>query len=188
MLPNPERKDAAERKVHWIIDNRMNQSTLFTDLNISGNFTCKGFKAPDGSITNAAIQTAAGIDPTKIASFQFPIRVSSPGTVVTKTEICHVANAAGVIVGIEVFIDTHPTSSDTIVLDCLKSASGGGAFASVLSSTVTLNSSTATRSVTSATVSSPSYSAGDTLEFSITATGSSGSGLCAVLFLRENPV
>jgi hypothetical protein len=163
-------------------------STLEGDTFVRGALSAKTLAIPPGTITDAAVSASAGIAATKVVH-QFPARVSqaSGSAVVTRTELVHVVRGAtGAVTGFEVACAVVPTSTDTVVVDLQKST-GGGAFASVLSSTITLNSASTVRTAYAATISAASLVDGDVLQVVVTATGASCQGLAAVATLRETP-
>jgi hypothetical protein len=165
----------------------MAQDIIGGDLHVRGTLSAASFTPPASCITNAAVQAAAGIAATKL-EHQFAVRYSTAAgsAVSTATVPVHIVKGAtGEIVGVEVTCTTAPTSSDTVVVD-LKKSTGGGAFATVLTGTVTLNSSSTARVVYAATISNANLVDGDILEVIATVTGTTCQGLCVVVTLRED--
>ena len=153
-----------------------------------------GVNMPTGQITNADIETGAGIEATKVVH-QFPLRHSQNdgSDVTTQTELIHVAYAAGTVVAVEAVCDQVPAAANTITIDLLKST-GGGAFATMLSAAIVLDSANTDRVAEAGTVSgSNTYVDGDILEITVVApddggsADSQGQGLCVTVWVREEP-
>lgn len=161
--------------------------TLNEDIFVNGNLSSSSFTPPSGSISNTAIAGNAQIDATKVVH-QFPLffSVKNGTAVTTTTELIHIARAAGTVVAIEVATPTPPTSSDTVVID-LEKGSAAGAFASILTSPHTLNSSSVAKTVYSPTVSSAAYVDNNLFQVKLTVSGSSCQGIIVTVWLRENP-
>jgi hypothetical protein len=166
----------------------LTQSVHQGDLYINGSLSSKTFTAPDASVTNAMIAASAGIAATKVVH-QIPVRYSSAvGSAATSaTQVIHIARTAGTINSIEVVAETAPTSTDTVTVD-LKAGNSSTAYASVLSSVVTLDNTTSDREVVAGTISTADYSDGDSLELVVTVTGSSCEGLCVLVNLFETAI
>ncbi len=115
-------------------------------------------------------------------------RQASGSDVASKTELVHVASYAGTINGFKVGISVAPTGGDKQYTVDLQKSTGGGAFASILSAVVTIDSGKSDRSVTAGTISSPTYAAGDIFQVVVTAsgtTGSQGQGVVCEAFFQE---
>lgn len=147
---------------------------------------------PDGTITADMVASAAGIEATKVVH-QFPLRHTQldGSDVATQTEIIHIAYAAGEVLALEAVCAQAPTSGQTITIDLLKST-GGAAFASMLQSSLVLDSGNTDRVPEAAVISaSNTYADGDVLEITVVdggaTTGDQGQGLCVTVWVRENP-
>lgn len=162
------------------------------DVQIQGDFSATTMSFPDASIDDDAVSSSAAIQATKLVH-QFPVRYSqASGTdVTTKTELVHrVYGATATLVAVKVIPDTAPTGGDKAFTVDVKKSTGAAAFATVLSSVVTVNNSSVNRTVQSATISSASAVAGDVYEVVITTSGSTGSqgqGVLVVLEFRQAP-
>lgn len=165
----------------------MAQTTLPTDLRVQGNISCTTFTPPAGSITNAAVVAGAGVEYTKLVHY-FPVRYqTATGTAVTAaTHPIHIARASGTIVAAKAYCTVAPTGGDSVTID-LQKGNQSTSFATILSSTIVLNSSDANRQVNDGTLSVTSYSADDEFQAVVTVSGTTGQGLCVVLYLAENP-
>ena len=145
---------------------------------------------PAGAIGNADIEAGAAIAATKL-QHQFPIHLSVPGTAAALTHIVHVARGAGTLVSMEAVAATVPTGTGVdfdVTVDVQKST-GGGAFATLLTTTAVIDDGETDRVPVAAVVSgSNTYADGDLLEFIITVSGSVGTqatGLCVTAFVYE---
>lgn len=167
----------------------MAQDVINNDLHVNGGLSSKTFNPPAGSITNAAILAAAGIDATKVVH-QFPLSHQQSGTVAAATEYIHIARAAGTLVAIEAMVATVATGADrTATIDLLKST-GGGAFASVLTATLVLDNTNVAMTLESGTINTTTYIDGDVFKLTVAVAGAAGdqaAGLLCVVTFRESP-
>lgn len=154
---------------------------------------------PNNSVGNAQIPAAAGIAASKVANFpvqkdysQSPGAAGSGTSIAADTKDIHVAGpnatgTAGVIDGVQFAITgALPVAPSSVTID-VKKSTGGGAFASILASTVTLDQ-TATLNVgVAGSLSATTYTAGDVFRVIVTLTGggTQGQGLLVGLRLRE---
>lgn len=158
----------------------------------SGEFSADSLVSGTASLTNAMFSSAAGarLNQDK-AIHQFPVHYAQAnGAAVTSATVhLHTARGAGNLVELHVVsTGVHPSSSDTVTVDIQRSTAGG-AFATILSSTIELNSGGTVRVVqsTSSFVSSGAYLADDILIAVVTVSGSTAQGLGVTLFLAEQP-
>lgn len=166
------------------------------DVDIRGNLTVGGtlvpklFKPPAGSITDAAVEAAAGIQATKLQhQHVFTHRQKTGADVATQTEDLFTVRAAGSVVGVDVVATTAPTGGNKqFTVDVQKGNQSTG-FATILTAVVTYDSTKANRQVVEASlIADPSYADGDTIRIVVTASGSTGSqgqGLAVTLHARE---
>jgi hypothetical protein len=166
-------------------------ATIQGDLNVSGRVVCQSLQAPANSIGNAAIESNAAIDATKLVhQWTIPYR-QVPGTpVAADTFDIHIAKFSGTIVAIEAVITgAIATGGDrTITIDLLKST-GAAAFATVMSGALVLDNTNVLRTVESGSISDTAFIADDLLRVTIAVAGAAGAqanGLLIVLTLREN--
>jgi hypothetical protein len=108
------------------------------------------------------------------------------GTVATGEARIFSALASGLLHQVNISLDTVNTSSDTVVIDLQKST-GGGAYATVLSSTYTMNSSKTARTVYNPSISTTSFSANDIFKVVWTVTGTSAAGLLVTVHGDASP-
>ncbi len=169
-----------------------NLTTMNADLHINGALSSKTFNAPDVSIANAAISATAAIAATKVeSSFGVTAELAESSTnVAAVTKLVHIVRGVtGEIVGFEVAIMAAMTTDRTLTVDLQKSTAGG-AFATVLSSAISLTDATVVRTATAGTINSADLVDGDILEMIVALGGSSGTfaqGLVGTVILREDP-
>ena len=160
------------------------------DVQFAGNVAfLKSVSLPSGSVNNADIVAGANIADTKINHRRQYDLAQDLGTVSTTQAKAFPIYNTQTILGVLVQIAVVPTGDHTVVVD-VKKSTGGGAFASILSSAYTINStSTALTVYYPALSGSPSLAAGDILELSITAAGSTstqGQGATLSVVVAEN--
>lgn len=168
-------------------------STFQTDIAVLGNLSVNSISLPANSVNNAAVQTPSpasqGIAATKVLHLVVKEVTQVPTTaVVAATNLCHVViGSSCTIQGVQVMTTTPPTSSDTVTVDVRK-ASAGLAFATILSSTIGLSSTTAARTVVNGTLSTTTANPGDVFETVVTVSGTSCQGLIISLVLYESAI
>lgn len=166
-------------------------SRLDSNFHVAGNLSAETMNIPSGTIVNSDVSATAAIGAEKLVH-RFPIRYSQNESAVVADAIegIHIAAAAGTIASIEaVCTSSAPVGAATVDID-LEKSTGGGAFASVLSAAITLDSGNTVRVLEAGTVSSPSYADGDVLRINVDATAGGGTlptGLVVVVTLQENP-
>lgn len=164
----------------------LENTTLRGTTNIVGTLN-----VPAGSITNAGILSGTNVDASKLVHrhainyFQ-----ASGSSVASATVPIFIARGTTVTLqAIEAAILVAAAGAATVTIDLQKST-GAGAFATVLSSVITLNSSTVVRTATAGTINTASGTDGDIWQLVITATAGGGTlpqGLIVTLNLDETP-
>ena len=144
-----------------------------------------------GSLTDAALHANAGIQASKvIARRSLDIELAGPTTnIAAITKLLHIARTTSTLQQVEVIITGAATGDRGATVDLQKST-GGGAFATILSGTITINSSTVIRTPVAGSISSTGLVDGDILQAVVALTGSSGTqpqGLLLTLTFDENP-
>lgn len=166
-------------------------TTMDSNVHIKGNLSAETMDIPAGTIVSADVSASAAIAAAKLVH-RFPVRHSqNEGAVVADETVgIHIAAAAGVVASIEVVCtSTAPVGNSTVTVDLQKSTAGG-AFATMLSSVVTIDSANTVRVAEAGTLSGTAYVDGDILELIIDATVGSGTlptGMAIVVTLQENP-
>lgn len=151
------------------------------------------FYPPSGSIGNShfSSESTERLSADKAVHEHKFHYAQAPGVnIAAATQLAAILRAAGTIEAIEVAITGAASGDRTATVDLQKST-GGGAFATVLSSVVTINSSTVVRTPAAGVVSSNTLADGDILELIVATGGSSGTqpqGLIVTVTWRENPV
>lgn len=169
----------------------MSQSTLYSDLLVVGQITCKTFSPPAACINDTAI-SAPSSPPNAIAASKLRHRHAAHyaqpnATATTETKAVHVVRGTNATIN-EVVAGSIVAciGAATITLDVKKNG------VSVLTGVLTLNSSNTARVVVAASLSGGSVScvAGDWIEFVVTATaggGTLGTGFFAQAIIDEDP-
>ena len=168
-------------------------SRIEGDLYINGNLSSKTQSYPAGSVTNASIVASAGIAASKVIhQFQVGGELVAAGTVVDDmTKLLHaVYGATGTIVRAEAFITTVASSSGSTIAVDLHKSTGGGAFATILSSPLTITSTATVRVPQALTISNSALVDGDLLQAVVTTPNSSAAlpqGLFLSVMVYEDP-
>lgn len=163
-----------------------------SNVYVNGSLSAASVNLPAASVRNVNIEGNAGIDASKVVH-QFPAtyRQDEGADVASKTAPVHIAAAAATVLGVKVLCVTAPTGGDKQFTVDVKKGNQSGAYATILTGVVTINSTKANREVTSGVLSgTPTLAAGDSLQVVVTASGSTGSqgqGLLVEVILRENP-
>ena len=167
-------------------------SVLEGNVHVAGTLSATAVSIPAGTVTNSAIQAAAGIEATKVVH-QVPIVYTQPdGTaVVAETRGLRIARAPGTTVAVEAVITgAIATGADrTVTIDVRKGAAGV-AYASILTATMSFNNADVLRTVKSATISTAAYSDNDSFIVVVTVAGAAGAqaqGLLVTITQREDP-
>lgn len=164
----------------------MSQTTLPTDLYVSGNVACKSFTPPAGCIADAAVQAAANIQATKL-QHQHQRIFAQDSTVNASTErkTIHVTyGATATVIAFEAGAIAPATGNDTVTVDLWQNGS------SILNSVITLSSAQSARQLVTGSLKSTASVANDVFEIVITYTHNSGTapqGVFANFVIDELP-
>lgn len=150
---------------------------------------------PSGGVTNANFSPSSAnrLDASKaIHRVDLNYSQANGSDVADATVVLRVCKGAGTFKGVTVRPYTAPTGGDkAFTVDVKKASDGGNTFASILSSVVTVNSSSTSGTLQTATLSgTPTTAAGDAIQIVVDATGSTGSqgqGLCVSIYYEESP-
>lgn len=163
------------------VDRVMSGSWTFT-----GSVTLPANTIDEGDVKTTALFAADNL----VARFAKSADQKTGTAVTSETRYIHVAKYAGLVTSVEAAIDAAISGDNTLVID-VKKSTGGAAFATILSSTLTINSSTAAKTATAATIDATKddYVAGDIFEVIVTAagTGTQAQGLNVTVFFEEEP-
>ncbi len=165
------------------------------DSDILFRGTCtflRGIAQAAGSVTNAMIASAAGINATKL-EHQHSVNVELYGPAVTIAALtklvfaCRGATATVISVKASIYVAADDVSR-TVHVDIQKST-GGGAFATIMTATVSITNGTAIFTPVAGTINSGALVAGDVLQCVVTVAGGSGNqakGLMLEMHVRED--
>lgn len=148
------------------------------------------FDIPAGAISNYMIGSSPPIDPEKIIRTQsVDVELFGPATTIAAlTKLAHIVRGAtGTLVGFEVAHMVAGTGDRTVSVD-VKKSTGGGAFATVLSSVAQILVASTVRVPIAGVFSNATIVGDDILEFVVTLGGTTGSypqGLIATLTFTE---
>jgi len=156
------------------------------DLAVTGNISCRTLTPPSGSITNAAVVAAAGIDASKLEHRYRPSLSQAYGSAGTseRRAVHQVIGATGTINSVRAMLALAPVGNSTHVIQIKKNGSN------ILSTAITLDSgNTNFIDETDTGFTSAALVAGDVLEVDVTATvgtGTLGQGLHVMIDLDED--
>ena len=167
-------------------------STIRTDVDHveSGAWVFNGtVTLPASSVSETQLTTAALLPAAKLVHRFAKDHRQVTGTAITaKTEHIHIAQYAGIVKAAYADIHAAITGDNTVVIDIHRSTAAG-AFATILSSTLTINSGTVVRTATALTIDATKddYVAGDVFEIIVTVAGSGtqAQGLNVTVFFEE---
>lgn len=169
-------------------------SILYGDQLFQGSVSFGGpVNLPDSCVNNAKVSAGADIASSKlIHRFSLSLELFAPGTNISAiaAKLLHVARKGGNLVGINAAITTQPSGDRTASVDLQKST-GGGAFATMLSSPVAISSATTIRTAVAGVVSGAgAFIAGDILQLVVSIGGSTGTqpaGLIVTVDIDQHP-
>lgn len=147
---------------------------------------------PASTISNSQVSAAAAIAASKVVHRVPLIYAQADGSdVASATQLLFLASYDCTIVSVELRVTTAPTGGDKqFTVDIQKDTDGGGSFATILSSVITVDSSNVDDTLEAGTLSTTDLADGDALRVVVTASGSTGSqgqGLVVVVKLNEDP-
>jgi hypothetical protein len=163
----------------------MAQTVIPTDLYVAGGLSAKSFTPPAGSITDAAVQTAAGIQASKLDHQYQPIYQQESSTnAVSERRVVHaVKGATATVVAFDAGAVVPLTGNDTCTIDLWKNG------ASILTAPIALANTDTARQIKNGSLSSTSAVAGDVFEVRVVYTHNTGTapqGVFARLTLQED--
>lgn len=160
-----------------------------TDLIVNG-FSCSSIKLPSGAVSNTSVQAGAAIDASKlIHDIAKHYQQNSSAAVVADNQYAHIVNGATCTLAyVKAAVDTVATGADRTVNVDLQRSTAGGAFVSVLTSTIAFNNASTARTAVSGTIATATLAQGDILKWVVTVAGAAGNqaiGLVAEAFFQE---
>jgi hypothetical protein len=171
----------------------MSESNTFPgDVRIGGQLVPVDLVIPAGKVTDASVQTAAGIQASKLQQQRtITYRQKTGADVATATEDVHtVRGTTGTAIGVDIVCTTAPTGGNKLFTVDVQKGNQATGFATILTGVVTIDNTKANRQVVEASlVASPTLADDDTLRVVIAASGSTGSqgqGLLVSITTRED--
>lgn len=165
-------------------------NNIDSDLNVQGAISARSFDLPAGSVDNADVSATANIAGGKMQMSQ-SYRHTQTGTIAAATEYLSITRGTtGTIVSLEAALTEQVPSGDKTVTIDLQKGNQSTAFATVLSSTLTLDNTNALREVNEATITTTALADGDQLKLTVAIAGSTGDdpqGLCVDVRIYEDP-
>lgn len=157
---------------------------------ICNNFSCSSMKIPAGAVSDASVASGAAISASKIIH-QYPkhYQQNTSAAVVADNQYSHIVNGATCTLAyVKAAVDTPATGADRTVNVDLQRSTGGAAFASVLTSTISFTNASTARTVVSGSIATAALAQGDILKWVVTVAGAAGNqaiGLIAEAFYQE---
>lgn len=170
-------------------------SIIYGDTIFQGTVTFGGpVYLPDSTITNAKVAVGADIAASKLVHrFAVSVQLFAPGTTIISvaSQLLLVCRKGGELVGVEAAITTQATGGDRTVSVDVQKSTGGGAFATALTTPVAITNATAIRTAVAGVVSgSPTYVDGDIYQAVVTVAGAAGAqaaGLILTVTFDQHP-
>jgi hypothetical protein len=161
------------------------------DMHVSGTLSAGNIQIPAGSVDNADVEAAAGIEATKLMhQYALSYHQTTGSDVAAGQGFIHTFRSASSIVAMDVTPITAPTTGDKKFSVDLHKGSVGSAFATVLSAVITIGQTDVDRTSQAAVISATTAIDGDMLKVVVTSTGSTGNqgkGVLVTVWTRENP-
>lgn len=172
----------------------MAQSIVDGDLYVRGNLISNTQTLPAGTVTDTMVNANADIAATKL-EHQFSAdywQVDGTDVAAATAPIHTVYGAAGTIVAFQaVCVDAPEGGDKKFTVDLKKASTSSTTLATVLTAAIDYTAGTSDYTIKSATISTATLVAGETLHVVVTpsgSTGNQGQGLVVTTVLRENPV
>lgn len=162
----------------------MGVSLVDGDFTLTGTIRHTGTLVPSaGCVADSHVSASADIG---VAKQRHRVKklLSFTGTPTAATQVIYACRVSTATIQYIKVGQIAKNSSGSVTVDVQKST-GGGAFATILSATVTCNSSDTDRTAEAATVSSASLVSGDILEVVITVSTPNGTGLWIEIEVEE---
>lgn len=160
----------------------MAQDFINNSLHVREQLSCGTFSPPSGCIDDNAVESAAGIQATKLEHQYHQVYSQANGTAnAAKRHVIHIAyGATGDIIAVKARNTTAATGVGYTTVNILKNGT------TILSAVITLDASAST-TVQSGTLATTTYVTGDVFEVVIATSGSNeGQGVGVQLILRED--
>ncbi len=165
-------------------------SRIESGLHVAGHLSSTTMKIPDATLTDAGVNGSAKIAASKLVHRPVENYQQAPGSdVVAATVPLFIAHKAGSVIAIEVAGLSIPSGDKTVTVDLQKST-GGGAFATILTGVVTIDSGETARVAVAGTINTAAFVDGDVFQLVVAVTGSSGTqvqGLVVTVTFDQDP-
>ena len=149
-------------------------TTFDVDVYTKKEFVPTKITLPAGSVSDEKIPAGANIDAAKLKRrVPFSVELFGPTTTITaltKT-LTMIRGATGKVISITGHIDVQATGADRTVTIDLKKSTGGGAFATILTTTVNITNATAIRTAVNGAINTADLVVGDILQLVVTVAG-----------------
>lgn len=166
-------------------------SQIDGDFHVNGTISASRMTIPASAVQNDDIEASAGIDATKlIHQYALSYDQTTASDVTAATKFLHTFRSAASIIAVDVTPISVPTTGDKTFAVDLHKGSSGSAFASILSSVVTIGQTDVDRTQRSGSISNSTAVDGDMLKLVLTTTGSTGNqgkGVLVTVWTREQP-
>jgi hypothetical protein len=153
-------------------------SSIDGDLIVRGTISSTRLTIPAGSVSDAQVPAGANINANKLQHHEeISVQLFAPGTtIVNVTQLLHInRSTTATVIDVRAAITTQATGGDRTVTVDVQKATGGGAFATIMSSTVNITNSTAINtSVDGSVGAAGALVAGDVLQIVVTVAGAAG--------------
>lgn len=162
------------------------------DARVDGDFSARTMSIPAAAISNLQMASSAAVEATKLQHQHTLTFYIPPATAITAQTIplwiCRGLTAS--IIAIQAaIVGTIATGADRTVTVDLKAGNAGGAYATVLSSTIGFTNVSALRTVGAGVISTPAMAVGDSLQLAVAVAGAAGNqalGLLVTVTVRED--
>lgn len=147
------------------------------DLQVKGRGSFGTITLPTSVVSNSNVASDAAIDASKLVHMvNVCTELYGPSTTVAAlTKECYIAKGIGSLSSVRAAINgTIATGADRTVTVDLQKSTAGGAFATVLSGTVGFTNGSSLRTLSTGTISSATYAAGDLFRWVVTVAGAAG--------------
>lgn len=164
--------------------------TQFDEINVKTLHVRTTSTHPDGFLRGDHVSSAAAdrIPVSKVVHRRILQTDFEPTDATADKTFQYIAGGDGTVNALHYTINSAPTGTDTVTIDLQKAVDGSGAFSTVLTSTITVNSGTTTDTRAAGSINTSSYNQYDRFNLVINDSGGgSGSGLLVSVEFNEEP-
>lgn len=164
-------------------------NTIRSDVVYTGSVTFRDVNLPAGVVGNTEVESSADIAASKLEHQHALNYAQATGSnIASATVDLHILGDTGTVEAFEAVLTGVAAGGDRTVTVDLHKSTGGAAFATILSGTISFSSSDSLRVIKAGTLSSSTLVDGDILRLVVTVAGSSGTqpqGLLVTTTIRE---